>query len=70
MVERIAAALRGAVADSDVRAQLAARWLALLDGYRADVAARWVLSAPTEAAFTAARAAIARALGAPGAAPV
>lgn len=60
---------RAAIAP-DVRAQLAARWLALLDGYRADVAARWVLSAPTEAAFTAARAAIARALGAPGAAPV
>ena len=60
---------RAAIA-ADVRAELAARWLALLDGYRADLAARWVLSAPTEAAFTAARSAIARALGAPGAAPV
>ena len=40
--------------------------MALLDGYRADIAGRWGLSAPTDAAFAAARAAIARDLGARG----
>jgi len=53
---------RAAIAPA-TRARLAARWMALLDGYRADIAGRWGLSAPTDAAFAAARAAIARDLG-------
>lgn len=57
-------AARAAIAPA-TRARLAARWLALLDGYRADIAARWGLSAPTDAAFAAARATIAHDLGAP-----